>query len=323
MNNPPRDAELLKKLIAAGEQGLNGALLDQLPLPWHIAGESGEGYEISPQLLKAAQVALLLHQPLLLTGDPGVGKTRFAAALASRLRLDLQRIHVKTTTSGRDLLYSFDDVARFRDAAILKSDASGETGAKPLASYVRFNGLGRAIMRSAGPQRLVSPKGFSMREIAGDKHAGRSDIPLGELFPVEFEGIEGPSHSLVLIDELDKASRDAPNDLLVEIEEMHFDILELGLTIRADHEHWPIIIITSNSERSFPDPFLRRCVFHHLELPNEKLPMIIARRLPGLPQDSALVDSAIERFRTIREEKGLERRRGRPSSSRLSLCYCN
>jgi MoxR-like ATPase len=95
--------------------------------------------------------------------------------------------------------------------------------------------------------------------------------------------------TLVLVDELDKAPRDAPNDLLVEFEEMKFRIPELGyLEIGAAKASWPIVIVTSNSERSLPDPFLRRCVFHHLELEEGALPEIVLTQLPDLKDDPAL-----------------------------------
>jgi MoxR-like ATPase len=303
-----RNQETLKSLINAGQSGLSPELLRHLPQPWHIVGESGEGYEISTPLLRATQVALLLRQPLLLTGDPGVGKTRFAVALATRLKLELQRINVKTTTSGRDLLYMFDDVARFRDAAILKAgDSPKQSAVKPLANYVRFSGLGLAILYSAGPDYQVTPVGFSTAEIAGEEHASATKLSLRDLFPLVFQDLKTSTDSVVLIDELDKAPRDTPNDLLVEIEEMRFDLRELGISIKANPDYWPIVIVTSNSERSFPDPFLRRCIFHHLDFPTDTLPMIIASRIPGVPEGSWLVQDAIERFMAIREQKGLDK----------------
>jgi MoxR-like ATPase len=314
----------LSEFIKAGVPGLTPELLDHLPLPWHTIAESGAGYDIGEGLLHATQVALLLRQPMLITGDPGVGKTRFAAALAHRLQLQEDRFHrinVKTTTSGRDLLYSFDDIARFRDATVGRLTGRGgaaEVGIRPLASYVVLNGLGRAIVRSAGPAFVVRPAGVSMLEVAGSAHAHKAEITLGELFPQEFKGSVGPEHTLVLIDEMDKAPRDAPNDLLVEIEEMRFMIRELGMEIRASASHWPIVIFTSNSERSFPDPFLRRCIFHHIELPDdERLAQIVAERVSSLRQtamegdgkpkkpliktDSPLLKDAIEKFREARK----------------------
>jgi len=111
----------------------------------------------------------------------------------------------------------------------------------------------------------------------------------------------GRSHTVVLIDELDKAPRDTPNDLLVEIEDMEMNIRELGVKVNATPHFWPIVIITSNSERSLPDPFLRRCVFHHLKLDETILPEIVAAQLPDLPDKSRLADSVIKLFLDVRK----------------------
>lgn len=120
---------------------------------------------------------------------------------------------------------------------------------------------------------------------------------------------------VVLIDEIDKAPRDFPNDLLNELESMEFEIKELpgtkGLpgtneqrTRKATFR--PIVIITSNSERQLPLPFLRRCVFHHIRFPNEeKLQAIIRQRLGDRDLDGDLVRAAVGKFREVRDIKGL------------------
>src|SRR4029078_8589118 len=117
-------------------------------------------YRVSKELAAASWGSLLLRQPLLLTGDLGGGKTRVAEKLASDLRLGAPSvIQVKSTTSGRDLLYRFDDLARFRDASIAgkAGPAGGAPAAKarPMSSYVQLQGLGRAIVRSAGARAVV------------------------------------------------------------------------------------------------------------------------------------------------------------------------
>src|SRR5690606_33200853 len=92
------------------------------------------------------------------------------------------------------------------------------------------------------------------------------------------QAIRGDAERVVLIDEVDKAPRDFPNDLLDEIDRMEFEVPEFGWTHSARHR--PIVIITSNSERQLPDPFLRRCVYHYIPFPDpERLTMILRQRL--------------------------------------------
>jgi MoxR-like ATPase len=114
------------------------------------------------------------------------------------------------------------------------------------------------------------------------------------------EAIRSDTPRVVLIDEIDKAPRDFPNDLLDEIDRMEFRVPDLrGEPYRARHR--PIVIITSNNERQLPDPFLRRCVFHFIEFPTKKLGEIIRERLGHLNLSDRLVDVAIRRFLELRD----------------------
>jgi MoxR-like ATPase len=286
-------------------------------------------YLIDDDLAAAAWVSLLLRQPLLLTGDPGVGKTRFAEKLADSLRIGRPMlVQVKSSTSGRDLLYKFDDLMRFRDATIAgaimrqaaedaernqKSDngltshskRSEELNARKvrtvqraLISYVRMEGLGRAILRAAGGQFPIAlDPDFDRAEVFGAEAASKDRLTLADVFPQEFPGNSGPRHTVVLIDELDKAPRDTPNDLLGEIERMTFRFDELGFSVIADPEYKPIVVITSNAERNLPDPFLRRCVYHHIATPGrERMCKIAAARLGGLDPNSKLITEAWDLF---------------------------
>lgn len=109
---------------------------------------------------------------------------------------------------------------------------------------------------------------------------------------------------VVLIDEIDKADLEFPNDLLRELDEMAFTIPETGETIRAVHR--PFVLITSNAERELPDAFLRRCVFHWLAFPNvETMRRILAVHLPDLPEEMVAV--ALRRFFAIRDVPGLRK----------------
>jgi len=118
--------------------------------------------------------------------------------------------------------------------------------------------------------------------------------------------IQSPVQRLVLIDEIDKAPRDFPNDLLDEIDRMAFTVPETGERFTAEHR--PVVVITSNSERQLPDPFLRRCVFYEIEFPlPERLQQILQERLGHLNLPEALVKAATARFLELRRLTGLEK----------------
>ena len=120
-----------------------------------------------------------------------------------------------------------------------------------------------------------------------------------------------PERVVLLIDEIDKADLEFPNDLLRELDEMVFHIPELDETVRALHR--PIVIITSNAEKELPDAFLRRCVFHYIAFPDrERMRKIVDVHLPELPEK--LIEAAFQRFYTLRRQEGL---RKKPSTSEL------
>jgi len=116
---------------------------------------------------------------------------------------------------------------------------------------------------------------------------------------------------VLLIDEVDKADIEFPNDLLHELDEMSFRVVETGDTVRAAHR--PVVIVTSNSEKELPDAFLRRCVFHFIEFPDPALMRrIVAVHHPHL--DATLLDQVLLKFYWLREQSEL---RKKPSTSEL------
>ncbi|HEU0099807.1 MAG TPA: MoxR family ATPase [Allosphingosinicella sp.] len=311
----------LGDLLKAGHEGLCPDLIERLPVPWRLRGSPAADYDLTDQALVAAvQTALLLGQPLILAGEPGVGKTSLARALEHRLGLFLHdAVQVKSVTTGLDLFYTFDEVARFRDAGRPRDQKAGDGRQAPkgLRDYVRFSSLGRAILWSAGPDAEVATGSVPSEEIVGIP--GIATLRLGDLFPLEFRryeacddgsfrhrSLDSPVRSMVLLDELDKAPRDAPNDVLGELEAMSFRIGELDIEIRAQAPTWPIILITSNSERSLPDAFLRRCVFHWIDFPSaNRLQKIVAARCVkdyGLRMEDPLVVSATRVFIDLRDK---------------------
>jgi MoxR-like ATPase len=116
---------------------------------------------------------------------------------------------------------------------------------------------------------------------------------------------------VLLIDEVDKADIEFPNDLLNELDEMNFHVLETGERVTAKHR--PIVIITSNSEKELPDAFLRRCVFHYIAFPDQGLmAQIVGVHHPHLAED--LLSQALERFYELRQ---IDTFRKKPSTSEL------
>jgi len=126
-----------------------------------------------------------------------------------------------------------------------------------------------------------------------------------------WEAFTADEQVVLLIDEIDKADIEFPNDLLVELDRMEFFVYETGETIKAKHR--PIIIITSNNEKELPDAFLRRCFFHFINFPDrDTMRQIIDVHHPSIAQ--ALVAEALEMFFELRAVPGLKKK---PSTSEL------
>src|SRR6185295_3419383 len=161
----------------------------------------------------AVNVALLLSQPLLLTGEAGTGKTQFAYSLAWELGFEPPLMfETKSSSTARDLFYTYDALNHFRAA---------QTGASESAlDFIKWNALGLAILQSQEESQVHSLLG--------------RDFKLGRA-----------RRSVVLIDEIDKAPRDFPNDLLNEVENLYFRIPEAGnVRIEASEEMRPILVLT-------------------------------------------------------------------------------
>ena len=126
-----------------------------------------------------------------------------------------------------------------------------------------------------------------------------------------WEAFTADERVVLLIDEIDKADIEFPNDLLVELDRMEFFVYETGETVKAKHR--PIIIITSNNEKELPDAFLRRCFFHFINFPDrETMEKIVDVHYPTISRD--LVQEALEVFFDVRKIPGLKKK---PSTSEL------
>lgn len=260
----------------------------QLPQPHSERLHDPNNYRPDAGLVDACNVALLLGQPLLLTGEPGTGKTQFAYSLAQELGLTKPlKFETKSTSVAQDLLYSYDALRRFQDA---QSKAATHNNQDALP-YIRYNALGQAIIRSRPPAEVA------------------------HILPPNFDH-EHEMRSVVLIDEVDKAPRDLPNDILNELELLYFRIPELDNSlIEADPNLYPVVVITSNSEKALPDAFLRRCVYYHIPFPERARLLEIIRSRLGNELPSAMLNDALDLFTQLREQSsGL---RKKPSTAEL------
>ncbi|MDZ4063005.1 MAG: MoxR family ATPase [Brevundimonas sp.] len=138
-------------------------------------------------------------------------------------------------------------------------------------------------------------------------HDVRNYLKPGKLW----EAFTAPNRPVLLIDEIDKADIEFPNDLLQELDRMEFYVQETDETIRAEVR--PIVIITSNNEKELPDAFLRRCVFHYIRFPDDQtMKAIVDVHFPGIKP--RLVSEALRTFYEIRDTPGLKKK---PSTSEL------
>ncbi len=243
-------------------------------------------YLPSDDLREAVNLAIALKRPLLLEGEPGCGKTRLAGAVAyefthQHLQKDQQAQqkwwnyyiwNIKSTTRARDGLYTYDAVARLRDAQLM----------------------------GTGPRRLQEFLGIietgQLKKRLEDKKNYRTFGALGKALQ------KHDRRPILLIDEIDKADSDFANDLLLELEELRFEIPETGESFPTP-EHKPIIFITSNHEKPLPEPFLRRCLYFFIKFPNQQqLKEIIDKRFGESEKNKEeLVNQAMTRFYEIRE----------------------
>jgi MoxR-like ATPase len=226
-------------------------------------------YVPSKGLMSAVNVALRLGQPLLVTGEPGTGKTQLAHHIAHFFKLGKPVVfNAQTTSTARDLFYRYDALAHFQHS---QTQGKALTPEEIEQKFIRFQALGEAI-------RL-----------------GR--------------------RAVVLLDEIDKAPRDLPNDVLAALEDLRFDMPETGKSYAATPGNRPVIVMTSNSEKNLPDAFLRRVVYYHIPFPDAPaLLRIVSAKVSGYAEDE--LSALIAHFEEIRAGKAVKMRKN-PATAEL------
>ena len=227
----------------------------------------------------AINTAIAIGEPLLITGEPGTGKTQAAYYAAYKLGVEpVIHFQVKSDSAARDMLYFFDTVRYFHDAHLqnIQQQTPADETTLDKKKYVEPRALWNAFdeARETGTPRVL------------------------------------------LIDEIDKAPRDFPNDLLLELDKMTFTVAETSEVISAPRGLRPIVFITSNSERRLPEPFLRRCVYHHIRFDDAIVEQAVASRKDEFGDLSPdFINMAMQRFLALRDRN----LRKRPATGELIL----
>jgi MoxR-like ATPase len=254
-------------------------------------------YMVDKDLAAAINTAIILGRPMFVTGEPGTGKSDLAGHIAWRLKLgQCLRFEVKSTSTAQDLFYYFDNLRQFRDASVARAgaDAPRRKDRDWVRPYLTIQGLGLAVLRTHEP-------GHELVERYWDEES--------------YGPFDGPTRSVVLIDEVDKAPREMTNDLLNEIDQHFFRMVEDdGRVVRVHNGLAPLVVFTSNAEKHMPEAFLRRCVYHHLRFPDllaedpaekaaaeSRLREILSNRLGNsYPSTCALLNDCIDLVRQLR-----------------------
>ncbi len=224
-------------------------------------------------LKEAVNLAIQLNRPLLLEGEPGCGKSELARAVfyefsqRSEENWHFRLWNIQSTSKAQDGFYTYDYIGRLQAAQLAQINVKdNQSEPSHPDDYLEYGSLGHAFL----------------------EHGENDNIK---------------ARNIVLIDEIDKADTDFPNDLLLAIEDQCYEIKDVRPRrwLKANKDQPPIIFITSNQEKELPNAFLRRCLYHYVEFPKpEDLINIINGRFPQPPEE--LVNAAIKRFSNLRDD---------------------
>ncbi len=268
-------------------------LLQKRQLPSFLGSHSqaARRYRPSDELLLAFNMALHTGSPLLLTGEPGTGKTQAADFVGMYFGIPVYKFLVKSTSTAQDLMYEFDAVGYLHWAQLARREPTPNQG----------------IAEEPAPNQGIAKEAEVVRQGFLHKRA-------------LWQAYETDGDAVVLIDEIDKASRDFPNDLLHELDQHSFPHpFDSTDWIKPRSGRPPLVIVTSNEERRLPDAFLRRCIFHRIELTPALVEAAVESMAgaagAGFPHlDPATRAVARRRFWELRETPGLDKK---PSTAEL------
>ncbi|HST63139.1 MAG TPA: MoxR family ATPase [Longimicrobium sp.] len=201
-------------------------------------------YHYTSRIVLAVRVALATGRPLLVRGPSGGGKSSLARHVARVLEADYVDQVITSRTQAQDLLWTVDHIRRLRDAHANQL--------RLIEEYVLPGVLWRAFDPVSAARQAA--------RAAETRPAGTAPVHSTDLSP--------PRRAVVLLDEIDKADPDVPNNLLVALGSLEFLVHDTGETVRADPRGTPLVILTTNNERDLPAAFLRRCVELDLPVPD-------------------------------------------------------
>jgi len=207
-------------------------------------------YVYEESIVLAVNVALATGRPLLIAGEPGTGKSSLARDVARRLKWRFYSKTISSRTQARDLLWTFDTIRRLSDAQVRK-------GVRHPSAYVEPGVLWWAFDTNSAELRGLKPEKFKELEEGVQK-----------LTRATYETMNPDARrAVVLIDEIDKADPDVPNDLLEPLGSFRFRVIEGELDALVKASQAPLVFITTNDERDLPKAFLRRCLALTLKAP--------------------------------------------------------